>query len=91
MAEARHELANYRDIIDTTERIKRRWNPLDSTEDKAEKDQLDDSTFDVYPGPKTEELEEPHNQCFFEPDFSNQMSLRSIFQRHGQVFLQLFD
>jgi len=39
-------------------------NPLDSTEDKAEEDQLlDDSTFEVYLDSKTEELE-PHNKYF---------------------------
>ena len=39
-------------------------NPLESIEDNAEEDKLlDDSTFEVYPGSKTEELE-LHNQCF---------------------------
>jgi len=60
-------------------------NPLESTEDKAEEDNLlDDATIKVYPESRIEGME-PHNQCFFDPDFPDQKSLRAIMERHGQV------
>ena len=34
---------------------------------------------------------EPHNQCFIDPDFLDQKSLRAIVEKHGQVLFQPFD
>ena len=66
-------------------------NPLESTEDKAEEDRLlDDTTIEVYPESKIEGLE-PHNQCFFDPDFPDQKSLREIVEKICQVLFQPFD
>ena len=66
-------------------------NPLESAKEKAEVDRfLDDASIEVYPESKIEGLE-PHNQYFFDPDFSDQKSLRAIVERHGQVLFQPFD
>ena len=43
---------------------------------------MDDSTIKGF---------DPHNQYFFDPDFRDQKSLRSIVERHGQVHFQPFD
>ena len=49
-------------------------NPLECTEDKAVEDSLlDDSTTEVYAESKIEGVE-PHNQCFFDPDFPDEKS-----------------
>ena len=61
-------------------------NPLESTE---EENRLDDATIEVYSESKIEGLE-PHNQCFFDVDFPDRKSLRSIVERHGQVPFQPF-
>ena len=66
-------------------------NECKSGEDKAEDDKLlDDSTIVVYPESNVESVE-PHNQCFFDPDFPDQKSLLAIVERHGQVLFQPFD
>jgi hypothetical protein len=62
-------------------------NPLESAEDKAEEDNLlENSTID-----SKIEGGEFYNQCFFDPDFPDQKSLRAIVERHGQVLFQPFD
>ena len=67
-------------------------NPLETTEDKylEEDSLLDNATIEVYPESKIKGMK-PHNQCFFDPDFPNQKSLRAIVERHGQVIFQPFD
>ena len=53
-------------------------NLLEETRDKTEEDKLlNDATIEVYADSKIEGME-PHNQCFFGPDFFDQISLRSI-------------
>ena len=51
---------------------------------------MGDATIEVCPESKIEGLD-PHNQRFFNPDFSDQKSLRTIVERHGQVLFQPFD
>ena len=49
-------------------------NSLDSAEDKAEEDNLlYDATIEVYTESNIEGLE-PHNHCFFDPNFPDQKS-----------------